>query len=295
MNEGSARHHPRLRKSDAPQVSVLMPMWNSERHLAEAIESVRSQSQQRWELLLIDDGSRDSSLRLALHYAELDPERIRILRHPAGENRGSSASRNLGLRHARGRFLTFLDADDIWLPHCLSTQLQAMWQVPKASMIFGSAERWCHLDQPFDEARARAAWWGDNYIPPVVPAGSAAGLLPMGALLDWYLADESKVPCICSVLLRTEVARAVGGFEEQFAGLYDDQAFHAKVALAYPVAAHEACVARYRQHAGSCCAEAREDSTLQEQGRARFLSWLAAYRRRPVRESTPQPMEQPQS
>ena len=295
MNDSSARSSATSENVTLPEISVLMPIWNSERNLREAIASVRSQTVSCWELLLIDDGSEDKSLRIALEFAEMEPYRIRILRHPAGENRGSSASRNLGLRHARGRFLAFLDADDLWLPDCLAMQLRVMKRHPEAAMVFCAAERWCHLDQPFDEEKARAADWGDNYIPPVVPHGASTGLLPLGHLLQWYLADESKVPCICSVFMRTAVARAVGGFEEQFRGLYDDQAFHAKVALAHPVVAHGACVARYRQHPGSCCAEAREDDALQQAGRAHFLKWLAQYRRTLVRPVRPVVIEQPQA
>lgn len=295
MNSSPARSVGVLDENSLPCISILMPVWNNERNLREAIASVQVQTRADWELLLVDDGSDDCSLRIALDCAEQDPDRIRILRHPGGENRGSSASRNLGLRHARGEFLTFLDADDVWLPHCLETQTSVMNAHPEAAMVFCAAERWCELDRPFDEAAARAAWWGGNYIPPVAPHGAALGVLPLGTLLEWYLADESKVPCICSVFMRTSVARSVGGFDDAFRGLYDDQAFHAKVALAYPVVAHNACVARYRQHAGSCCAEARENSALQQKGRAQFLAWLSRYRRSLVRTVPPHTVEQPQA
>lgn len=186
MNDCSARSTQTFREKSNPKISVVMPVWNSERHLAEAVASVRTQTESCWELLLIDDGSSDGSLRIALDFAEMDPDRIRILRHASGENRGSSASRNLGLRHARGEFLTFLDADDVWLPQCLATQLRVMEHHPEAAMVFCAAERWCHLDQPFDEQKALRADWGDNYIPPVVPEGASTGLLPLGRLLDWY-------------------------------------------------------------------------------------------------------------
>ncbi len=251
MNDSSARSRAAAvdPREIQPNVSVILPFLNRGRYLRESIQSVLEQcSDVPLELLLVDDGSEDDSLRIALDLAEAAPRTVRILRHPGGENRGTSVSRNLALRHARAPFVTFLDADDIWLPGALQTQLAAFERFPEADMVFGAAERWCDLSQPFDEAAARAAWWGKNYIPPVIPEGASPGLLPLGALLDWYLADESKVPCICSVMVRTSVACAVGGFEEQFRGLYDDQAFHAKVALAYPVVAHEACLARYLQH-----------------------------------------------
>ena len=91
------------------------------------------------------------------------------------------------------------------------------------------------------------------------------------------------VPCICTVLVRTAVARRVGGFEDQFRGLYDDQAFHAKIALHGPVYASLDCVARYRQHAGSCCAEGREHEDRQAEALHQFRRWLAHYRSNLVR------------
>ena len=279
MNDSSARRRASAGNSTVPEISVLMPMWNSEQHLREALASVRAQTVPSWELLLIDDGSNDGSLHIALEFAELEPDRIRILRHPAGENRGSSASRNLGLWNARGEFLAFLDADDVWLPHCLAAQLRIVRSHPEAGMIYCAAERWYDSNPTFDEAALRRADWPSNHIPAVVPHGASAGLLPLGKLLEWFLVDESKVPCICSVLMRTDVARAVGGFEEQFRGLYDDQVFHAKVALAHPVVAHDTCVARYRRHPASCCSAVVGDDALQQAGRERFLHWLARYRR----------------
>src|SRR5262245_60211168 len=90
--------------------------------LDEAIESVRAQTCDEWELLLVDDGSTDGSTAVALRHAERDPGRIRYLEHPGHENHGMSASRNLGVSHARGQYVGFLDADDVWLPRKLEQQ-----------------------------------------------------------------------------------------------------------------------------------------------------------------------------
>ncbi|WP_419804268.1 glycosyltransferase family 2 protein [Terriglobus sp.] len=294
MNDSSARSSALAEYGSTPEISVLMPIWNSELHLRDAIASVLAQTVSSWELLLIDDGSEDESLHIALEFAELEPDRIHILRHPAGENRGSSASRNLGLRHARGEFLTFLDADDVWLPHCLAVQLRVARTHPEAGMIYCAAERWYDSNPNFDEAALRRADWPDNHIPPIVPHGACTGLLALGALLDWFLVDESKVPCICSTLMRTDVARAVGGFEEQFRGLYDDQVFHAKVALAHPIVAHDAFVARYRRHPASCCSAVANHDALQQAGRERFLQWLTRYRKTLTTISRSNAVEQPQ-
>lgn len=95
--------------------TIIIPAFNAEKYLDAAISSVISQSDIDWELLLIDDGSTDSTPRICDKAADSDP-RIRVI-HTS--NRGVSAARNLGLRHARGEFVAFLDADDILLPDFL--------------------------------------------------------------------------------------------------------------------------------------------------------------------------------
>ena len=79
------------------------------------------------------------------------------------------------------------------------------------------------------------------------------------------------------MLVRTTAARDVQGFEEEFAGLYDDQAFYAKIALAYRVAVTTTCVARYRVHASSCCGQGWHNPELRAGARASFDRWLASY------------------
>ena len=79
------------------------------------------------------------------------------------------------------------------------------------------------------------------------------------------------------MLVRTAVARAVGGFVASFGDLYDDQAFYAKIMLDYPVAVSRKCVARYRWHQDSCCAQVWQDPSRRAVARARFDRWLASY------------------
>ena len=141
-------------------------------------------------------------------------------------------------------------------------------------MVYAEAERWVEFDKPFDESTSRAGGWGSNHLPPLLPPGQAAGLLPRGELLEWFRKDESLVPCICTVMLRTSAARAVGGFCDDFRGLYDDQAFHAKIAREYAIYAHQTCLARYRQHEDSCCARARQDTRAQRSDKGRFDSFV---------------------
>jgi glycosyltransferase involved in cell wall biosynthesis len=84
-------------------VSAIIIFFDAERWLAEAIDSVRAQTLGDWELLLVDDGSRDGGPALARVEAARAPDRVRYLQHPGHQNRGMSAARNLGLRHARGQ------------------------------------------------------------------------------------------------------------------------------------------------------------------------------------------------
>ncbi len=83
-------------------VSVIVPFLNQALYLAEAVESVRAQTIPHWEMLLVDDGSRDSSAGIATAYAAADPERIKVLRHPDAGTHGAAASRNLGVAMASG-------------------------------------------------------------------------------------------------------------------------------------------------------------------------------------------------
>lgn len=95
---------------NTPLISVIMPVYNAYETLTTAVASVINQSLQDWELILVDDGSTDQSLKLALSLASED-ERIRVI---AQDNRGVSEARNLGVEMSRGSLLAFLDADDAW-------------------------------------------------------------------------------------------------------------------------------------------------------------------------------------
>ena len=104
------------------RVSIITPCYNGERYIAETIESVLGQTYADWEMIIVDDGSRDGTADIAARYAERDG-RISLLRQ---ENAGTACARNNGLRHARGRYIALLDADDVWEPEFLERQLQFM-------------------------------------------------------------------------------------------------------------------------------------------------------------------------
>lgn len=118
-----AKARPGPAPAAAPLVSVIMPVRDAENFLESAIASVQAQSLNSWELLAVDDGSRDGSAAILASAAAADT-RIRLL---AGGGRcGPGAARNIALAAARGRYLAFLDADDLWHPDKLRRQTQVM-------------------------------------------------------------------------------------------------------------------------------------------------------------------------
>ena len=129
-----------------PLVSAITIFLDAETFLREAIESVLAQTYANWELLLVDDGSTDGSTEIALGYARLYPQRIRYLEHEGHRNRGMSASRNLGIPHARGEYIALLDADDVWLPLKLERQVAILESDPESAMVYGATRVLAQLD-----------------------------------------------------------------------------------------------------------------------------------------------------
>jgi glycosyltransferase involved in cell wall biosynthesis len=115
----------------APTISVIMPVLNGERFIAQAIDSICAQSYSDCELIVIDDGSTDRTREIVAGYSDrLD---VKYIRHE--RNHGIAPSVNDGLRRASGAFITFLDHDDVWLPAFLKTQLTYLTEHPDVGMV----------------------------------------------------------------------------------------------------------------------------------------------------------------
>lgn len=100
-------------------VSIIIPVYNAEQYIGETMESVQAQTYENWELLLIDDGSKDSSCHIIEEYAGKD-KRIRLIRK---ENEGAAKARNTGVTEASGDYVAYLDADDLWVPEKLEKEV----------------------------------------------------------------------------------------------------------------------------------------------------------------------------
>lgn len=106
-------------------VSIITPLYNAEKYISDTIESVLNQTYEKWEMIIVDDCSSDKGVEIVEKYQKKD-ERIRLIR--LEKNSGSAISRNKGIEEARGRYIAFLDSDDIWHREKLEKQISFMRQ-----------------------------------------------------------------------------------------------------------------------------------------------------------------------
>jgi glycosyltransferase involved in cell wall biosynthesis len=254
--------------NNPPLVSIIIIFLNEERFLSEAVESVLIQTYDKWELFLVDDGSSDGSVSIAQQYAERLPEKIKYLQHGGHANKGMSASRNLGILHANGSYLAFLDADDVWLPQKLERQTAILEAYPEAGMVYGRS-LWWH------------SWTGKTEDCPrdfMYEVG-----VPIDRVIEaprmfepFFLTQSASIPTPTNILVRRETVEELGGFEESFRGMYEDQAFYAKVCLAASIIVSDECWDHYRQHPESISTVAAKNGQ-DIKARLFFLDWLAGY------------------
>lgn len=105
-------------------VSIITPCYNGEKYISETIDSALKQTYTNFEMIIVDDGSKDGSSNIVKKYQQKD-SRIKFLQQA---NAGSAAARNNGIRHAKGRYIALLDADDVWKPNFLEEQINFMQQ-----------------------------------------------------------------------------------------------------------------------------------------------------------------------
>ncbi|MBI4749067.1 MAG: glycosyltransferase family 2 protein [Acidobacteria bacterium] len=130
-------------------VSVIVPMYNAAPYLAEALTSLQSQSIKPFEIIVVDDGSTDDSAAIAQSFAG-----VRLIQQP---NSGPATARNTGINAAQGTVIGFLDADDVWPPDKLQTQLSVLDANPETEIVVGQVQLWRLMDatsrrfEPFSE------------------------------------------------------------------------------------------------------------------------------------------------
>jgi glycosyltransferase involved in cell wall biosynthesis len=199
-----------------PKVSVLISSYNFGRYIGTALESVRLQTHQDFEAVVVDDGSTDDSLAVIGRY--LDDDRFRLVRQ---RHVGQARAKNRGIEESRGEFIAFLDADDYWLPHKLERQLRQL-RDPGVGVVFSRRTLIDEEGQPF----AR----------PSDP-------MPSGFVLNEMF--RQNFVCFSTAMIRRQVVEHVGWFDERL-DLAIDYDFWLRAATHYDFAFVDEPLAAYR-------------------------------------------------
>lgn len=212
--------------SPRPLVTVIIATYNRRHFLAQAIDSVLAQTYQPLELIVIDDGSVDGT-------AEMIQERYQDRVHYAyQENQGRSAARNHGLRLARGRYIAFLDSDDLWKPEKIERQVAFMEHHPEYGLTHAFSEV-VNQNGMFDAAQThlREALYSQ-------------------ALKRGYSYEAMSQQCIMflsTVMLRAELLPNIGGMDEHIVA-FEDWDWYLRLSLHTRIGTLEECLVRYRIH-----------------------------------------------
>lgn len=212
--------------SSAPAVSVVIATYNRANYLAGTIDSVLGQSFQKFELILVDDGSTDETRRIVAPYGS----RVRYLYQ---ENRGPSAARNLGARNASAGWISIQDSDDLCLPNHLETLYGYADKHPESGMVFANGS---YLGGPAHNRET------------IIPAAKSRRLADEGVRLE-DLFDKSIVR-LQAALISKRCYDDVGGHDESLRISMDlDLTF--RLISRYPVAYLDEVVFSYRRHSGN--------------------------------------------
>lgn len=204
-----------------PIVSVIIPLYNSEKFIAETIESVSRQTFRNFEVLLVDDGSTDGSKEIVQRCISGDSR----FKYIYQSNKGVSAARNNGFNHSNGMFVAFLDSDDVWEPDNLELKLER-FDDDNIGLVHSDAVI-------INEHSARTE---------AVLSGCEGDILD--ALLSW---QGTQISGPSSILVRRKVLEIVGLFDENLSTAADKDLF-VRIAAQFKVARIKKITWRYRLH-----------------------------------------------
>ena len=218
-------------------VSVVIPVFNGERYICDAVESVLRQTYNNIEILVIDDGSTDETIDRLASYAH----DITIIKQPNG---GSAKARNAGIRQSKGELIAFLDADDLWHPQKLEILVSHMSRNTNIGLAYNS---WQVINA--DDEIAIGQFMGqsfDEQSPAIVPEGS--GFIYCELLIDSIIHTSAAI-------MRRSIVDAVGLFDERFRKGQDYE-FWFRVSRVVSVHKLAADLSIYRLHPGGVTSSA---------------------------------------
>jgi len=182
-------------KVSTPLISTIIPVYNGESYLREAIDSTLNQTYSNHEVVVINDGSTDNTAQIAQSYSS-------AVKYHFQPNSGLSGARNTGVQRSRGDYLAFLDADDLFMPEKLELQFECFNADPVLDMVFGHVEQFYSPDLSDGE---RAQFAVSEMVMPGLFAGAMlvnrlaflqAGYydpnLRVGQFLDWYMKAKER-------------------------------------------------------------------------------------------------------
>lgn len=257
-----------------PMVSCIVIFYDTEpTYFSDALLSIVAQRFTDYEVILVDDGSQNSeTIKVAENFLLAHSGKTVLIRHSCGQNKGMSASRNLGVAHSKGSYITFLDSDDTWEPDNLEDQTNLLLGNPVACMVYGPIRHWyswregISVDQDWVDTSKDFVEKPEKFINKIIPPPILFPLLVKNRI------------SISGFMLKRESVLAVGGFEDKFRGLYEDQVFCSKICLHYQILFSDKCWYNYRQHEQSHCSIAYENiPKTWRKGREKFLCWVAEY------------------
>ena len=174
------------------KISIIVPVYNVEKYIAECIESVLNQNFEDYELILVDDGSKDNSLSICREYAEKD-ERIRVF---SKENGGVSSARNFGFDKAEGEYITFIDSDDYVSPDYCSILLSYMNE--SIGMVVLGLQK-VFTDgriSPIKHRLPEGVYSYENLAPQIIDDGTMSGFTVHSSCAILYRSEHIKTACL---------------------------------------------------------------------------------------------------
>ena len=216
-----------------PFVSVIIPLYNGRRYIEECLRSVLSQTYNNYEIIVVNDASTDGSIDIVKNLAKDFLGRIRIISHDDELNHGIAASRNLGIREAKGEYIAFLDQDDIWLDRRLEKQVKILRRYPGTTLVYAQTF--------FIDEKGEITLRGKHYS----TGGRGYGKKPQNVF--YKIIRENFIPTL-TVLVKKESLQEYGCFEEGPRHEYEDWLLWSKIAYKEEFLFIPEALTKYRLH-----------------------------------------------